>query len=167
MAGAGRSEAPDRRADRAIRRASACYRRGAVHTAIAEARGLVKDLTDPGGGAPGSGRGSRAGWETALHLLNPVIPHVSEALWARMGHRTPLLARAWPVADRGGLVENRRTMPIHIDGRRRAVVSLPRGATRQVVARAALAVPAVRARLRDHVPRSVIVVPDRLVNIVL
>ena len=104
---------------------------------------------------------------TLALLMQPMTPHLSEEMWAALGGEG-LAARApWPEADPAMLVESEVTLPIQFNGKRRAEITVPKGAGRDVVEAAVLADPEVVRILDGAAPRKLIVVPDRIVNVVL
>ncbi len=109
----------------------------------------------------------RAGLETLVQLLGPMVPHLAEELWQRLGHEVPLADTAWPEANRDWLVEDRVTIAVQVNGKLRATIALPSGSDRQAAEAAALAEPNVVRGLGGKAPRRVIVVPDKIVNLVV
>ncbi len=104
--------------------------------------------------------------DTLLRLAAPMVPHIAEEAWARLGG-TGLIALAdWPVADPALLVEDKVTIACQVNGKLRDTLTLARGLSREDAEAAALAAPGVVRTLDGRPPRKVIVVPDRLVNIV-
>ncbi|WP_277979592.1 leucine--tRNA ligase [Sphingomonas phyllosphaerae] len=103
---------------------------------------------------------------TLVSLVSPMVPHIAEEAWAMLGG-TGLVADApWPAVDEGLLVEDEVTVAIQINGKLRDTLTLPKGLARDAVEAAALANEKVVRQLEGRSPRKVIVVPDRLVNIV-
>jgi leucyl-tRNA synthetase len=109
----------------------------------------------------------REGLETLALLLGPMIPHLAEELWQRLGHDVLLADTAWPRADPAWLVEDRVTIAVQVNGRLRATIALPAGSDRDALAQAAQAEPNVVAAIDGRPLRRVIVVPDRIVNLVV
>jgi leucyl-tRNA synthetase len=109
----------------------------------------------------------RQGLETLVLLLGPMMPHLAEELWARLGHRALLADAPWPEADPAWLVEDRVTLAVQVNGKLRATISLPRGSDRATAEAAALAEANVRRGIEGKSPRRVIVVPDKIVNVVV
>jgi leucyl-tRNA synthetase len=96
-----------------------------------------------------------------------MMPHLAEELWQRLGHETLLVAEPWPAADPALTVDDTVTIAVQINGKLKGTVELPRDAARDSAENAALAVPAVAQALDGGAPRKVIVVPNRVVNVVV
>jgi leucyl-tRNA synthetase len=109
----------------------------------------------------------RSGLETVVVLLGPLLPHLAEELWARLGHDVLLADTPWPEADPAWLVEDRVTLAVQVNGKLRATISLPRGSDSATAESAALAEPNVRRGIEGKPLRRVIVVPDKIVNVVV
>ncbi|WP_395613925.1 leucine--tRNA ligase [Allosphingosinicella sp.] len=101
-----------------------------------------------------------------MRLVAPMVPHVAEQAWAEAGHIGLVADAAWPEADPALLVEDEVTIAIQVNGKLRDTETAPKGASREVLQAMALANTAVQRMLEGAEPRKVIVVPDRLVNIV-
>jgi leucyl-tRNA synthetase len=101
-----------------------------------------------------------------LHLAQPMIPHITEALWHSMGHQDLLCERAWPVADPRFLVEETVTIAVQVNGKLRATLDAPRDAGQQALESQALALPSVQQQVEGKTIRKVIVVPNKIVNVV-
>ena len=99
-------------------------------------------------------------------LIAPFIPHLAEECWARLGGEGLVIDAAWPEADPALLVENSVMMPIQINGKKRGELEIARGSDQETVKSAALANEGVARSLEGLTVRKVIVVPDRIVNIV-
>jgi len=104
---------------------------------------------------------------TLAQLMAPMTPHLSEELWKMLGG-TGLVANApWPAADEAMLVDENITLPIQINGKRRAEISVPADMDKSEVEKVALATDAVIKALDGAQPRKIIVVPGRIVNVVI
>jgi len=104
---------------------------------------------------------------TLAQLMAPVVPHLAEDIWAHQGGEGLIATAPWPVADESLMVDDNVTMPIQINGKRRAEISVPRDMDRAEVEKIALKVDAVQKALNGGVPKKVIVVPGRIVNVVV
>jgi len=94
------------------------------------------------------------------------MPHLAEELWQRLGHGTLLAETAWPVADPKLVIDDVATVAVQVNGKLRATIELPRDCDKAEAERAALAEPAVVKALDGKPPKKVIVVPNRIVNVV-
>jgi leucyl-tRNA synthetase len=103
---------------------------------------------------------------TLARIVAPMVPHIAEEAWAGMGH-TGLIADAeWPEVDPALLVDDEVTIAVQVNGKLRDTLLMPKGAAKDVVEAAALASEKIVRALEGNQPKKVIVVPDRLVNIV-
>ena len=104
--------------------------------------------------------------DTLLLLAAPMAPHLAEQAWAARGHSGMIVDAAWPTHDPALLIDDEVTIAVQLNGKMRDTMVVPRGLSREDVEARALALPRVVAPLAGNPPRKVIVVPDRLVNIV-
>ena len=95
-----------------------------------------------------------------------MMPHLAEECYAALGHNTLVARQAWPDLEPDLLVEDTVTLPVQVNGRKRADVTVARDADNQHIEAAALALPPVQRALEGKKPKRVIVVPQRIVNIV-
>jgi leucyl-tRNA synthetase len=142
------------------------------NTAISAVMELVNGLHDfERASLDGMARPERAALlreavETTLLLLGPVSPHITEELWAALGHRESLFTRAWPTADPASLARDAVEIVLQVDGRVRGRLSAPVDAPEAAIREQALADSKVRPWLDGRQVAKVVVVPGRLVNIV-
>jgi leucyl-tRNA synthetase len=104
--------------------------------------------------------------EILVKLFNPMMPHLAEECWAALGHKTILATQPWPPLEPELLVENTVTLPVQVNGKKRADVTVPRDAKNPEIEAAVLALDAVQRALEGKPPKKVIVVPGRIVNVV-
>ena len=102
-----------------------------------------------------------------VRLFHPMMPHLAEECWTVLGYATLMAAESWPVLEPDLLKENTVTLPVQINGRKRAEVTVGRDATIPEIETAVLALDAVRFALDGKPPKKVIVVPHRIVNVVV
>ena len=102
-----------------------------------------------------------------VRLFNPMMPHLAEECWALLGHDTLVAQAAWPQVEDALLVEETVTLPIQINGRKRADVTVAREAGNAEIEAAVLALEAVKKALEGKPPKKVIIVPGRIVNVVV
>src|SRR5262245_29621433 len=116
----------------------------------------------------GGRRPNRAEVEPLVQLVAPFAPHIAEELWERLGHAGSLFdGGTWPVWDPGKVATDTVEVVVQVNGKVRGRLVLPRGASAETTQAAALADEAVSRVLWRAAIRKVVVVPDRLVNIVL
>ena len=101
-----------------------------------------------------------------VRLFHPMMPHLAEECWAVLGYSTLLATEAWPVLEPDLILENTVTLPVQINGKKRADVTVRRDATIPEIEAAVLALDAVQRALDGKPPKKVIVVPHRIVNVV-
>ncbi|OOG57373.1 leucine--tRNA ligase [Rhodanobacter sp. C03] len=142
-------------------------RRHAFNTAIAALMELLNALGKFGDQSE-QGRAVRhETLEAMVLLLNPVVPHISHALWQVLGHaETVLEDQPWPKADPAALVRDTLKLAVQINGKLRATIELAANASKEEAEAAARAQPQVVHFLEGMSVRKVIVVPGKIVNIV-
>jgi leucyl-tRNA synthetase len=109
---------------------------------------------------------ARADLETLLTLLNPFAPHMTEELWERLGHSGILARQAWPTYEEKYLKDREVEYAVQVNGKVRATFRFAADAEEKSVREAALAQDRVRVGLEGKTVAKVIIVPNRLVNIV-
>ncbi|WP_342150436.1 leucine--tRNA ligase [Methylorubrum sp. SB2] len=117
-----------------------------------------------------AGASSAAAGEAArilVQLIAPMMPHLAEESWQVLGGQGLVAEAPWPEADAALLVEDEITLPVQINGKKRADVTVPRDAAKAAVEAATLALDAVQKVLEGRSPKKVIVVPGRIVNLVV
>jgi leucyl-tRNA synthetase len=103
---------------------------------------------------------------TLVLLIAPMAPHLAEECWSLLGEQGLVADAPWPTFDPALLVDDQVTLAVQINGKLRDTVSAPRGLDRAAAEALALASANVQRQLGGAAPRKIIVVPDRLVNIV-
>ncbi len=104
--------------------------------------------------------------EFLLQALNPMIPHLTEELWADIGNTTQLVHSTWPQADEQYLVNDTVTIAVQINGKLKATITLPRDTDQKSAEAHAMEHDDVKRALEGKAVRKVIVVPNRIVNVV-
>jgi leucyl-tRNA synthetase len=103
---------------------------------------------------------------TLVRLIGPMAPHLAEECWSRFGGEGLVADAEWPTFDPALLVDDQVTLAVQVNGKLRDTLVAPRGLDRDSAEALALASEKVQRQLGGASPRKVIVVPDRLVNIV-
>ena len=109
----------------------------------------------------------REAGDILVRLFHPMMPHLAEECWAALGHKTLVATEAWPKVEPDLLVENTITLPVQINGKKRAEVTIGRNATIAEIEAAVSALDEVKKALDGKSPKKVIVVPQRIVNVVV
>jgi leucyl-tRNA synthetase len=99
-------------------------------------------------------------------LIAPMAPHLAEECWSLLGAEGMVADAEWPTFDPALLVDEQVTLAVQVNGKLRDTLTAPRGLDRAAAEALALASDKVQRQLDGATPRKVIVVPDRLVNIV-
>ena len=102
-----------------------------------------------------------------VQLIAPMMPHLAETCWQALG-RDGLVADApWPQVDPALLVDNDVVMPIQVNGKRRGEITVAKGTAPAEIERMVLSLEAIARMLDGKTPRKIVVVPDRIVNVVV
>jgi len=160
-------------AHKALKQVEADYERLGFNKAVARIYELVNTLAQPLA-AVAEGREDaayvaavREASEILVHLIAPMTPHLAEECWTILGNDGLLAHTAWPLYDQSLVVENEMTLPIQINGKKRADLTIARDADQTSIQQAVLALDIVKAALDGKQPKKIIIVPQRIVNVVV
>ena len=103
---------------------------------------------------------------TLLKLVSPFAPHLAEEMWARMGKDSLIVTESWPVGDPKLAEENTVTIAVQICGKMRGTIEMPKDAPQAEAEAKALALENVVRQLSGRPVKKIIVVPNRIINIV-
>tara|TARA_B100001093_G_C26721464_1_gene968020 strand:- start:16 stop:1308 length:1293 start_codon:yes stop_codon:yes gene_type:complete len=106
-------------------------------------------------------------YNTILQLLSPIVPHIAEELWQRMGNDKCLYQTKWPQWDPTLLEDETAVVAIQVNGRLRGKIEIPRDSDKELTEARALADENVQRALSGKKPIKVIVVPNKVVNVVI
>ena len=109
----------------------------------------------------------REAGDILVRLFQPMMPHLAEECWAALGHKTLVATEMWPEVEPALLIETSITLPVQVNGKKRADVTVPREAGKDEIEAAVLALDEVKRALDGKSPKKVIVVPQRIVNVVV
>jgi leucyl-tRNA synthetase len=134
--------------------------------AVARIRELTNTLEELVPTERGAAEVLREGLETLVRLIGPMMPHLAEEMWLELGGNGLLAEQPWPRPDPELVRDEQVTVAVQVNGKLRATLEVPRDTATGKVESAALALPQVQRWLEGHAPRKVIVVPNRIVNVV-
>jgi leucyl-tRNA synthetase len=109
----------------------------------------------------------RQATEMLLSMIAPMMPHLAEECWKALDGHDLIAQRPWPEFDPALIVENDVTMPVQINGKKRGDLTIARDADQLTVEKAVLALDIVQAALNGNSPKKVIIVPQRIINVVV
>ena len=135
--------------------------------AVARIRELTNELEDLSPEEEGADWVMRQGLETAVYLIGPMMSHLAEELWHSLGHQTLLADTPWPEAEADQLVEKNVTVAVQVNGKLRGTLDLPKDSDDQTAETGALALENVSAAIAGKPIRKVIIVPNRIINVVV
>jgi leucyl-tRNA synthetase len=102
-----------------------------------------------------------------VQMMAPMMPHLAEECWSALGHDNLISEASWPQADEALLSDDTVTYPIQINGKKRGELTIAKEASKDEVEAATLALDAVKKALEGKAPKKIIVVPQRIVNVVV
>jgi leucyl-tRNA synthetase len=131
------------------------------------ANALGDTLARPGTPSPDLAWVIREASVILVQLVSPMMPHLAEECWAALGQPGLVSEAAWPKIEPELLVEDTITLPVQVNGRKRGDVTVPRNAPQGEIEAAVLALDEVKRALNGNAPKKLIVVPQRIVNVVV
>ncbi|MBK1794990.1 leucine--tRNA ligase [Devosia sp. WQ 349] len=137
--------------------------------AVAQIYELTNALVKAVNGKPGAATQTalKEGTRSLIQLISPMMPHLAETCWDVLGAEGLVADALWPEVDAKLLVDDEVTMPIQINGKRRGELVVAKGTAAAEVEAQALALEAVTKALEGKTPKKIVVVPDRIINIVV
>ncbi|MGB5463193.1 MAG: class I tRNA ligase family protein [Aureibaculum sp.] len=109
---------------------------------------------------------SRKILEPLLVLISPYAPHIAEELWHKLGHQESIATAPFPVFESKYLVESTKNYPVSFNGKTRFTMELPLDMSKEDIEAAVMAHDKTQAQLQGRIPKKVIIVPGKIVNIV-
>jgi leucyl-tRNA synthetase len=150
------------------------FERLRFNTAVAEIRklsnalgGVLDSVEDAAAAGPDLRYALREAAGILTLAIAPVAPHLAEEAWAALGSAGLAAEQAWPAADPELATRDELRLPVQVNGRKRGEIVVPRDAEEDVIRRDALALDAVQKALEGRAPKRVVVVPQRIVNVVV
>ena len=105
--------------------------------------------------------------ETLVKLIGPMLPHLAEEMWERLGFSASLAQESWPLPDTSLLSSQTVTMAVQINGKLRTTLNMATDITSDLAQERALADPVIKAHIGNREIKKVVVVPNRVINVVL
>ena len=136
------------------------------NVAVARLRELTNAIGDLKINDAGDQYAYRFAFETLVRLMAPIAPHIAEEMWHYLGHDTLLASESWPFADTALIADDKITMAVQVMGKMRGTIEVAKDSDDEVVKEAALALPTVKAQLEGKTIRKIIVVKNKIVNVV-
>jgi leucyl-tRNA synthetase len=149
-----------------LKKARFDYERHQFNTVVSGCMSLVNVLYKLDASSPARGVLLREGLGIVLRLLAPIAPHVTDHLWRELGFGEDILGATWPEVDADALIQSMIDYVVQINGKVRSSVRVPADADRAAIEAAALASENALRFIGEVKVRKVIVVPNKLVNIV-
>jgi leucyl-tRNA synthetase len=109
----------------------------------------------------------REGVEKLVQLVAPMMPHLAETCWTALGRPGLVTDARWPEVDPALLVDSSVVVAVQVNGKRRDELTLPKGASRAEVEARVLSLDPIARMLDGKAPKKIIIVPDRIVNVVI
>jgi len=134
------------------------------NSAIAKLYAFIATIRDHGAAGADA---RRQALSALLRLVAPFTPHLAEEGWTRLGEEGMILNAPWPVFDPALAADDEVTLPIQVNGKRRGEIRVARGLEPSAVEALVLADPEVQARLEGLTVKKIVVVKDRIVNVVV
>ena len=160
-------------AHRTLADVSAAIERLRFNTAIAKLYafvGALQEIADKPDALlakdPVHAAAAREAFDILVRMIAPMMPHLAEECWSALGHQGLVSVAPWPQIQPDLLEDDTITLPVQVNGKKRADVTVPRDAKNPEIEAAVLALDAVKRALEGKAPRKVIVVPKRIVNVV-
>ena len=105
--------------------------------------------------------------EGFVKMLSPICPHICEEMWNILGHNNTIAYEKWPEYDLAKTIDSEIEIAVQVNGKLRATLKIEKDSDQEVVKARALELPNVIANIGDKQIRKIIVVPNRIVNIVV
>jgi leucyl-tRNA synthetase len=154
-----------------LKQADDDYQRIKYNNIVAAAMKMLNALEDlPQEATPATIELVREGLSLLLRVLNPVAPHITHALWEQLGYALQygdILDAPWPKVDAAALVQEEIELVLQVNGKLRGKLRVPAQADSVAIEEAAIASPEVQKHAQGAVPRRIVIVPGRLVNVVV
>ncbi|KJS07790.1 MAG: leucyl-tRNA synthetase [Hoeflea sp. BRH_c9] len=170
---AGRALAVSRSAHKTVKAIGEDIEKLAFNKAVARLYELVNSLSAPlaevaaGKADPDLKAACKQAADMVVLLIAPMMPHLAEECWKLLGNDGMVTTTPWPGFDAGLVTDEQITLPVQINGKKRGDLTIDRNADQAAVEKAVLALDFVQAATGGKPPRKLIIVPQRIVNVVI
>ena len=134
--------------------------------AVARVYELVNTLSNLQNSDPSDRWVLREGLETLVQLIGPMMPHIAEELWERLGNTTPLVETPWPKPDQELMLKETFTIAVQIKGKLKATIEVPSDVDQETAESLALSEPAVAAAIDGKTIIRIVYIPKKIINVV-
>ena len=143
-------------------------RRHSFNTAISSVMELMNALAKLEGTDDVTRSVRQEALQNVALLLYPIVPHICQAIWAELCPQSHILDARWPVADQSAMVQDSVEYMIQVNGKLRGSITVAKTETKEAIEKLALAQPFVQKFIEENMSvRKVIVVPNKLINVVV
>ena len=142
-------------------------RRYTFNTAIAAVMELMNTIGKESDDSKNGKAITREGLETAVLLLAPIVPHITEVIWQQLGNSESIINAPWPKADKIALSKDSMDLVVQVNGKKRGQINVALDVDDETIKALVLQEENTKRFLRDKEIRKIIIVPKRLVNIVV
>ena len=146
---------------------SADIERFRFNRAVAALHSLSNAISTCAADTPAQNWARRFAVEILARLLAPIAPHIAEEMWHQLGHSELLANKAWPEADAAWITTASIAMPVQINGKLRATLTIAPDSDPEHIKAEALKLDSIQKHLGADTPKKIIVVPNRIVNVVI
>ncbi|QEP45175.1 leucine--tRNA ligase [Ectothiorhodospiraceae bacterium BW-2] len=136
------------------------------NTVVAGCMKILNSLGQCQGEGEAAAAVRQEGFAILLRLLSPIAPHLCHTLWRELGYGEDILQAAWPKVDEKALVRSHMMLVVQVNGKVRDQIEISADATKETIEAQALASANISKFIEGKSVRKVIVVPNKLVNVV-
>jgi leucyl-tRNA synthetase len=157
-----------RKTHETLKRADDDYgRRLTFNTVVSSVHELVNQVSKTEAQTEADRAAVREALRSAVLVLSPIAPHVTQALWSALGGEGLLLETSWPEVDESALVQDTLELVVQVNGKVRGKIEVPAAVDQETALEAAMATENVARFVEGKTTRKVILVPGKLLNIVV
>ena len=138
-----------------------------MNKAVARIREMTNAFSSLDANQPAEAWVLREGYISLAQLISPITPHLAEEIWGMLGMEGLVADSQWPEADQDLLGNDNITIGVQVNGKLRATITLPKGTEKSLTEKTAMANDDVLRAIAGKNVRKIIVVPDRIVNVVV